>query len=325
MSPSIPLWKQILRQNFTSWEKLALFLELNNEQKELIHKNPKFSLNLPQRLASKIEKGNLEDPILLQFLPTIKEKIETLGFESDPVADQQFRCSEKLLRKYEGRVLLILSGACAMHCRFCFRQNFEYDVDSKSFDNEINYIANDPSINEVILSGGDPLSLNDNSLADLLRRLSNIKHVNRIRFHSRFPIGIPERIDESFLTIFDGIRPKVWFVIHCNHPAELDEEVLSRLQTLQQKGVILLSQSVLLKGVNDNAKTMKLLCEKLVDNGIFPYYLHQLDRVQGTSHFEVEEKKGLQLIEEISCQLSGYAIPKYVREISGQPSKTPIG
>lgn len=323
-SSLIPPWKQILRQNFTSWEKLAQFLELDSAQREFILKNPAFTLNLPLRLAQKIKKASLDDPILHQFLPTNREKVESAGFMKDPVGDHEARCTDKLLNKYQGRVLIIASGACAMHCRFCFRQNFDYMTQEKTFEKEIDYVANDPTIHEVILSGGDPLSLSDYILKNLIHKLSQIKHVNRIRFHTRFPIGIPERLDDSFLKIFDGLRQSIWFVIHSNHPVELDEDVLSHLKALQRRGVILLNHTVLLKGVNDNIATMKALCEKLVDNGIAPYYLHQLDKVQGAAHFEVNETEGEKLIKALSEQLPGYAVPKYVREVSGQPSKIEV-
>jgi EF-P beta-lysylation protein EpmB len=283
-----------------------------------------FPLNLPFRLASKIAKRTLEDPILKQFLPLQLESKITPGFIQDPVGDSLCRKETKLLHKYQGRVLLVCTSACAMHCRYCFRQNFDYDVKCKTFENEIAMIAQDSSIHEVILSGGDPLSLSDHLLEKLLQSISAISHVKRIRFHSRFPIGVPERIDASFLNLLKGLRPQIWFVIHTNHPKELDEDVLSHLQLLKNMGVLVLNQSVLLKDVNDTVETMVELCEKLVDHGILPYYLHQLDRVQGAAHFEVNQEKGLYLIQEIAKQLPGYAVPKFVKEIAGEPNKTPL-
>lgn len=323
-SEPISKWQQILRQNFTRWEVLADFLELSPEQRTVILKSTHFPLNLPLRLAQKIAKGTLNDPILRQFLPTHEETARVTGFDAEPVKDANFRRAPKLLHKYQGRALLVCTSACAMNCRFCFRQNFDYDVEKKSFADELQAIADDPSIQEVILSGGDPLSLPDRILQPLLESLSAIPHVTRIRFHTRFPIGIPERLDSAFIAILKQIRPQIWFVIHANHPAELDGDIIMSLKQLQTLGIVLLNQSVLLRGVNDDITTLKQLCEKLVNHGIMPYYLHQLDRVNGAAHFEVAEAEGRKLMEALNAQLSGYAVPKYVREIPGEPAKTPL-
>ena len=321
---AIPLWKQILRNNFTHLEKLANFLELNNLQREKLLEKSNFPLNLPLRLAQKIEKGTLEDPILKQFLPTQAETQISSCFNTDPVQDQLYRKGSKLLHKYEGRVLLVCTSACAMHCRYCFRQNFNYEIAKKGFEQELELIRQDPSIHEVILSGGDPLSLSNEILKELLKELSSIKQIRRIRFHTRFPIGIPERIDHEFLAILQSLPCQVWFVVHVNHPKELDEEVLASLQMLQRLAIPVLNQSVLLRGVNDDKETLKQLCELFANHGILPYYIHQLDRVQGAEHFEVPEQEGLMLIEEITKQLPGYAVPKYVKEIPGKSNKTSI-
>ncbi len=319
-----PLWRSLLRNNFVHWEKLADFLELDQNQRLPILKKSHFPLNLPLRLAQKIKKGTLNDPILRQFLPTESEQRILPHFIKDPVGDQTSRKTPKLLHKYEERVLLLCTSACAMHCRFCFRQNFDYATKEQGFSQELQLIKEDPSIKEVILSGGDPLSLSDHELNHLLQQLAATPHVKRLRFHTRFPIGIPERIDSNFLALFSSIPLQIWFVIHANHPSELDEDIFAALRQLQRLGVGLLCQSVLLKGVNDNADILIELCQKLVDHGILPYYLHQLDRTTGLAHFEVSEDLGLSLIREISKKLSGYAVPKYVREIAGEPSKTPF-
>lgn len=314
-------WRQVLRTNFTHWEKLADFLELNQEQRNTILPKSPFALNLPLRLAEKIRKGTLEDPILRQFLPTHQESQEVLDFVNDPVGDTLCRRESKLLHKYQGRVLLVCTSACAMHCRYCFRQNFDYNVKDPLFIRELELISKDPSLHEVILSGGDPLSLSDQTLEKLLQEISQIPHVKRIRFHTRFPIGIPERIDEHFLAILKNVTKQIWFVIHTNHPQELDEEIFQALDSIRKLGIIVLNQNVLLRGVNDDVETLKHLCERLVDRGILPYYLHQLDRVKGAAHFEVSEEKGRFLIKEIAKLLPGYAVPKYVRD-TGEPSKT---
>lgn len=319
---TIEKWRQALRQNFTRWERLADFLELSSEQREVIDTQPAFPLNLPMRLAQKIEKGNLHDPILRQFLPLKEENIAIPDFISDPVSDELFRRESKLLHKYEGRALVISTSACAMHCRYCFRRHFDYNMQDKKFDQELDLIANDSSIHEIILSGGDPLSLSNERLGALIDALSAIPHIERIRLHTRFPIGIPERIDEGLLQIIQGCSKQVWFVIHSNHPREYDDEIWDRLKAIQKLGCPVLNQTVLLRGVNDDATILKALSESLINHGVIPYYLHQLDRVQGAAHFEVSEKRGLNLVEEIASSLPGFAVPKYVREIPGRSSKT---
>jgi EF-P beta-lysylation protein EpmB len=320
----IPLWNKILKTNFFQWEKLADFLCLSPEQRTLIEPKPQFRLNLPLRLASKIRKGDMNDPLLKQFLPTLNEKKNLEFFVDDPVGDLSSCHTPKLLQKYQGRALLLCTSACAMHCRFCFRQNYPYETLESSFDQELKMIEADSSLKEVILSGGDPLSLSDETLTLLFHRLNAIPHVRRVRIHTRFPLGIPERIDKGFLNALKSLNKQLWFLIHSNHPAEFDQDVWSSLKSISKLGVPILNQSVLLRDINDNVETLKTLCEQLVDNGITPYYLHQLDRVKGTGHFEVTKEKGLWLIEELRKQLSGYAVPLYVAEIKGEPSKTPL-
>lgn len=315
-------WKKILRQNFTRIEVLADFLELNEEQRKCFSCHPKFSLNLPLRLAQKIKKRTLEDPILKQFLPLNQSNSLTKGFVKDPVGDSNARLGPKLLHKYHGRVLLVCTSACAMHCRYCFRQNFDYDTVDKTFTKELELIEKDKTIREVILSGGDPLSLTNENLDYLVERLNTIEHVKHIRIHTRFPLGIPERIDSGFLSMIKKIRSQIWFVIHCNHATELDQDIINHLTLLKKQGCVLLNQSVLLKGVNDDVETLKQLCETLVDNGIVPYYLHQLDKIEGAGYFEVEEQTGNYLMQQMVRLLPGYAIPKYVREDAGEPNKT---
>ncbi|MEI8329423.1 MAG: KamA family radical SAM protein [Chlamydiia bacterium] len=317
-------WRVELRKNFTDWAILAAFLELDEANRAKIIKRSHFPLNLPYRLAAKAKKNDLEDPILKQFIPTVEEDLIIEGFIEDPVGDKLSRKCSKLLHKYNARALLVSTSACAMHCRYCFRRNFDYEQADKSFTQELEIIKNDPSIQEIILSGGDPLSLSNEALGALLDQLDGIEHIKMIRFHSRFPLGIPERIDEQFLALLTTVSKQIFFVIHCNHTAELDEQVLAALKKIQRLGIPLLNQSVLLKGVNDDLTTMKALLQKLIENGILPYYLHQLDRAQGTAHFETSEDLGKELIQELTKVLPGYAIPRYVREQQGEPSKTRI-
>lgn len=313
-------WREILKQNFYDWEKLAAFLEL--ELSPYVSRT--FPLSLPLRLAQKIEKGNAEDPILRQFLPTSKEERIAPGFLLDPVGDQKARKETKLLYKYEGRALVVASGACAMHCRFCFRRNFDYDKEDKLFTEELEKIGKTPSISEVILSGGDPLSLSNPILEELLCKLQDIPHVKKIRFHTRFPIGIPERIDSQFLSLLSKLRIQVVFVVHTNHPKELDSDIFAALKKMQLLAIPILTSSVLLRGVNDDVETLRTLFEMLTDHGILPYYLNQLDRVQGASHFEVPLSEGLELMRKLKTCLPGYAVPRYVQEIAGAPSKVEI-
>ncbi len=319
-----PLWRKIQRTNFTNWKELCQFLELKvNELGQACH-IPHFPLNLPRRLAEKIEKGSIKDPILQQFLPTTGEKVHSEGFCPDPVGDVPSQKTSKLLHKYQGRALLLCSSACAMHCRYCFRQHFAYETSQKGFANEIETIKNETSLNEIILSGGDPLSLSNRELKGLIEALSGISHVKRIRFHTRFPIGIPERIDHEFLEILKASRPQIFFTIHSNHSREWDDDIRFAIKQIQKLGIPILCQTVLLNGVNDTIDALQSLCENLVDQGIIPYYLHQLDKVSGTLHFEVSEMKGTELVSKLSARLSGYAVPKYVREISGEKNKTPL-
>ncbi len=313
-------WRAIQRANFTRLEELAQFLELPLDS--LLQRRD-FPLNLPKRLAEKIEKGNLKDPLLRQFVPLQEELQKLPMFVEDPVGDSPSRQAPRLLHKYEGRALLVTTSACAMHCRYCFRQHFDY-AQGGGFTEELNYLKSDPSIKEVLLSGGDPLSLSNEKLEPLLQQLSSISHIERIRFHTRFPIGIPERIDEKLLQILKATKSQVIFVLHINHPKELDGDVAAALKRVSSLGIPLLNQTVLLRGVNDDVETLTALSETLINVGIIPYYLHQLDRVQGASHFEVEEKKGLSLIKKLRDKLPGYAIPQYVREIEGEASKSPV-
>lgn len=299
---------------------LISFLELEEKKASQLLRRPAFSLNLPRRLAEKIEKNSLEDPIFKQFVPLVQETKSNKTFSLDPVQDESFRKEKKLLKKYAGRALIITTGACAMHCRYCFRQHFDYETEI-GFEKELKYLREDSSINEVILSGGDPLSLGNDRLQQLVAALEEIPHLKLLRFHTRFPIGIPERIDEGFLKILATTRFQVIVVIHCNHPQELDEEILSSLKKIRLLGIPILNQSVLLKGVNDRFETLKALSTRLIENGIIPYYLHQLDQVEGASHFEVSPKRGLALIEELRASLPGFAVPRYVKEIANEKSK----
>ena len=322
--PHIP-WRNIQRKQLNRVEALMDFLQLSTAQRERVALKPEFPLLVPLRLAEKMAKKTLEDPIVKQFLPLKEELLTALdGFVLDPVADATFRKSPKFLQKYLGRGLILCTSACAMHCRYCFRKNFDYETDQHGFEEEIELISQDTSLKEVILSGGDPLSLSNEQLGLLISQIEKIPHIKRLRFHTRFPIGIPERIDQGFLEILTKTSLQRYIVIHCNHVKELDADILDAMKALQGIGCIILNQSVLLKDVNDDSATLIDLCETLVNHSILPYYLHQLDPVSGSNHFQVAEERGLYLIKEISKVLPGYAVPKYVREIAGSPCKTPM-
>lgn len=318
------LWRQIQRSNITSYSELIDYLELDENKQQFLLERPSFILNLPRRLAAKIQKNTLDDPILKQFVPLIDEKKITLGFVSDPVGDTLAQCSPQLLKKYKGRALLITTSACAMHCRYCFRKNYPYENSDKDLGKELKIIELDESIQEIILSGGDPLSLSNQTLDRLLAKLHAIPHVKRIRFHTRFPIGIPERIDDGLIELLQKYPFQYWFVIHANHPLELDESLFIALKKIQKLGIPVLNQAVLLKDVNDSESTLEELFGSLANHGVFAYYIHQLDKVQGSAHFEVTRERGLELISYLQKHLPGYAVPKYVQEIAGDGSKRTI-
>ena len=318
------LWRQKQKESFTNLDTLIDFLELDQHNRSLISKNH-FPLLLPRRLAEKIAKNRLDDPIALQFIPQAAEAHNPPGYLLDPVHDRSFQKCSKLLHKYDGRALIVATGACAMHCRYCFRKNFDYGASTPDEIQEaIDYVKKTPSLHEVILSGGDPLSLSDRALSLILEELDAIPHVQIIRFHTRFPVGIPERITDSFIEILKKSSKQIVFIVHINHPKECDKDLFTALKKVGELNIPLLCQTVLLKGVNDDKKTLKELFLLLISHGVLPYYLHQLDRVTGSSHFEVVEEKGLALIEALRRELPGYAIPEYVLEIAGEPYKSPI-
>ncbi len=318
---SPPLWRKIQKENFTHWEKLADFLKLSETLRKSLALGPRFPLNLPRRLAEKIEKNTLDDPIFKQFVPLQEELLKTSGYVEEPLQDTTFRKTKKLLHKYEGRALLLATSACAMHCRFCFRKNFPYETETLDFTQDLNHIVQDKTLNEIILSGGDPLSLSNPQLDSLFQAFDTMPHIKKVRFHTRFPIGIPERIDISFLEILKNSSKQIIFIIHCNHPKELDKDVLSALKKIQKLGIPVLNQAVLLQGVNDDEQTLLELSEALVQGGVLPYYLHVLDLVEGSAHFFVSDERARELIQYLQKHTSGYAVPRLVREVPGALSK----
>jgi len=269
--------------------------------------------------------GDARDPLLRQVLPLEEEQTSPAGYSPDPVGDRAATRSPGLLHKYHSRVLMVTTGACAVHCRYCFRRHFPYSQGPRSPEDwlpAIEQIAADGTLREVILSGGDPLTLVDSHLAELVARLAEIPHLKRLRVHTRLPIMIPERVTEELVDWLRGTRLTPVMIIHANHAAELDHSVATAIARLADAGIPLLNQSVLLRGVNDTVDALTELSERLVDLRVFPYYLHQLDRVLGAAHFEVPEAEGRKLMSQLRRRLPGYAVPRYVRERAGEAHKT---
>ncbi len=283
-----------------------------------------FPLLVPEPYLSRIEVGNPRDPLLLQVLPVAAELLDRAGYSKDPVSEQSKEGAKGLIQKYQGRALIVATGTCAVNCRYCFRRHYPYHTERLSREDWqalFKHLEQDTSISEVILSGGDPLMLNDRILTSVFESLNQIPHITTIRIHTRLPVVIPSRITKELLSIVQASPKKVVFVTHINHPNELDEELTSSLQTLGACGPTLLNQSVLLREVNDHADTLTELSKKLFAAGVLPYYLHLLDPVQGASHFDVAEHRGKELIKTISRKLPGYLVPKLAREVAGAPAK----
>jgi len=312
-------WRLEQKKTFNCIDKISEFLELDEKNRARLIQRKEFPLHLPFRIAEKMPKNCLDNPLALQFLPLNLELSEE-GMV-DPVGDNASSRSKALLHKYKGRALLLATGACAMHCRYCFRQNYSYESE---IDKALEIIAKDSSIKEIILSGGDPLSLSDRALGELLNRLSEIPHIEIIRFHTRFIIGIPERVSKRFLELLAACPKQITFIVHVNCVEELDEVIFSHLSEIQQLGIPVLTQTVLLKDVNDSKAALYDLFWALGTRGIIPYYLHSFDRVKGGLHMEVAKDKGLALIKELRNCLPGYLVPRFVEEIAGEPSKTII-
>jgi len=321
-----PVWQRSMQNAVRSVAELLDCLDLVPEDfpSPIDLDNP-FPLFVPREFIARMQPGNPMDPLLLQVLPTIEERVPTPGYLKDPVGDEFVERAPGLLHKYTSRVLMIASGVCAVHCRYCFRRHFPYDESPKSNDQwqkGLELIANDPSIHEVILSGGDPLSLGNQRLRGLGNALESIQHVQRLRIHTRFPVMIPHRIDRAFCDWLDSSRLTSWIVLHINHANEVDGALIQAIHAMKRTGASVLNQAVLLRGINDSVALQRDLCERLVDVGVQPYYLHQLDHVDGAAHFETQSLLGEQIIDELRKLLPGYAVPRLVREIAGEPHKT---
>ncbi len=321
-------WQSLLADAIRDPNQLIDYLKLpKNYINKIRQDNDNFKLLATKSYLDKIEKGNINDPLLLQILPSKQELNHSKYYVSDPVGDKEAEISPGVLQKYHGRALIVTTGVCAIHCRYCFRQEFPYAELNPAKNNwreTIRIIANDTSLHEVILSGGDPLVLSDERLSSLCNQLADIPHIKTIRFHSRLPIVLPERIDNNFLTWFRQLKVNKVLVIHANHANEIDEKVGDKLRLLSCSKCVLLNQSVLLKGVNNNTQVLEELSHVLFKYQALPYYLHLLDKVTGAAHFDVNEAKAIKIIEELRVKLPGYLVPKLVREISGKRSKTAV-
>jgi len=323
-----PSWQNELADIIRSPRELIELLALDPALlPEALTASEDFALRVPRAYARRIRKGDPNDPLLRQVLPLGEELLAAPGYSEDPVGEANTNPIPGLIHKYRGRVLLIVSGGCAINCRYCFRRHFPYQDNNPGrarWQDALDYIRSDPSITEVIYSGGDPLNAPDKSLRWLTGEVAAIAHVRRLRIHSRLPVVIPNRIDADCLNWMTGHRLHTSLVIHSNHANELDAPVEAALGRLKAAGVTLLNQTVLLRGVNDSTKALGQLSERLFECGVLPYYLHLLDKVAGAQHFDVEAAEALALHRALRDQLPGYLVPKLVREIPGEPCKTPV-
>lgn len=320
-------WRESVREAVREPAELLRLLDLPENLLERVDSANAFRLFAPREFIAKMRPGDADDPLLRQVLPLNVENDPVDGFSPDAVDDAAAQLTPGVLQKYPHRVLLVVTGACAIHCRYCFRRHFPYAEAPKSlaaWKTALAAIRADGSIHEVILSGGDPLMVRDEVLAELVERIAAIPHVRRLRVHTRLPIVIPSRVDAGLLDWLTDTRLTPWMVVHANHPREIDTDVAAALARLVDAGVPVLNQAVLLRGVNDDADTLTELSERLLACRAMPYYLHQLDRVAGAAHFEVPLPRGRELIEQLRSRLPGFGVPRYVQEIAGELSKSPL-
>ncbi len=319
-------WQTELRHLITDPAELLRLLELPEQLLEgALNAERQFSLRVPRPYLSRIRKADPDDPLLKQILPLQQELMEVPGFGPDPLAEAAANKSSGVIHKYKDRVLLVLSGACAINCRYCFRRHFPYgdnQLGRDAWQEALEYIRQHPLVSEIIFSGGDPLATPDARLTRMLADLEQIPHLKRLRIHSRLPVVIPQRVTRELIETLGNSRLSSTLVLHINHPQEVDEAVRVALRPLRQAGVTLLNQAVLLKGVNDNLSVQKSLSESLFSEGILPYYLFVLDAVAGAAHFDVDDDTARRLVGRLQAELPGYLVPRLAREIPGRPSKT---
>ena len=321
----VPDWQTALGQAITEPAELLELLGLGPEWLPAARNAARvFPLRVPRGFVARMRRGDPADPLLRQVLPLAEECLAVEGFGPDPVGDLAAHKAPGVLHKYHGRVLLTATGACAIHCRYCFRRHFPYaeaNASAEHWREALDYVALHPDVREVILSGGDPLTLSDRRLAEFVRTIEDIPHVERLRLHTRLPVVLPERVTQELCAWLSDTRLKTIVVIHANHAQELDESTHLACKRLADSGATLLNQSVLLRGVNDSVAALTHLSEALFAAGVLPYYLHLLDRVQGAAHFDVNEEVARQLLLGLNSRLPGYLVPRLVREVPGAPGK----
>ena len=312
----------------TDPDELLRLLNIDADENLLAGREAKrlFALRVPRAFVTRMEKGNPNDPLLRQVLTSQEEFIAAPGFSTDPL-EEQHSVVPGLLHKYRNRALLLVKGGCAVNCRYCFRRHFPYadnQGNKRNWQAALDYVSAHPELDEIIFSGGDPLMAKDHELDWLLTQLESIPHIKRLRIHSRLPIVIPARITDTLVTRFERSSLQILLVNHINHANEIGAEFRAAMKHLRLAGVTLLNQSVLLRGVNDNAQTLANLSNALFDAGVMPYYLHVLDKVQGAAHFLISDDEAREIVRELLTLVSGYMVPKLAREIGGEPSKTPL-
>lgn len=318
-------WTEEVRRAFRDPRELAAHLGLRITDLPKLPEKQTFAFLVPRPFASRMKQGDASDPLLAQVWPDAKEDQALTTEKADPVGDGRALRGAGMLQKYRGRVLLVATGACAINCRYCFRQNWAYDEGPHSeaeWEETFVDIERDQNLREAILSGGDPLTRTDSVIERWVNRVAAIPHIRTLRIHTRLPVAIPARVTPELCSILASTRLRVVVVVHCNHPAEVDAEFKAAMGRLRGAGATVLNQSVLLRRVNDDADLLEGLSLMLWDAGVLPYYLHALDPVRGSSRFQVPDEKGVQLIDQLRRRLPGYLVPKFVREIVGEPSKT---
>lgn len=324
LGPMTPDWTNQLRDAFRHPQRLAAHLGIPLESLPPCRESAHFPLLVPRAFADRMEPGNPLDPLLLQVWPQQAELESTPEEMADPVGDRVSIRSPGLLQKYRSRALILATGACAIHCRYCFRQEFPYNESSADWEPRLAHLRMHPEIDEVVLSGGDPLMLGNSVLQHRWQTLERIPHLRTLRIHTRLPVVLPDRIDQQLETLVRSSRLRVVVVIHSNHERELDGHVARSMDRLRRSGATLLNQSVLLAGINDSVDALHGLSNRLWEIGVLPYYLHALDRVRGASRFFVQDDRAVELVAQLRQRTSGYLVPRLVREIEGEPSKTPL-
>ncbi|OHE77410.1 MAG: EF-P beta-lysylation protein EpmB [Verrucomicrobia bacterium RIFCSPHIGHO2_12_FULL_41_10] len=318
-------WQDAMKNSITDPGELFDLLQLDTAHLPKAYEASKtFKLRVPRGFVNKMQKGNWDDPLLIQILPVEKELQVTPHFHKDPLQEVYFNPIPGLLHKYHGRVLLTVVGACGVNCRYCFRRHFPYEVNpvsKKTREQIVDYLKKDTSIQEVIYSGGDPLVADDDYLKELTQTLFSLPHLKRLRIHTRMPIVLPERINEAFIKWFADSKRQNILVLHCNHPNELDSTIEVNMKRLKEAGVAVLNQSVLLRGVNDDVDTQVALSEALFAHHIMPYYLHLLDQVEGAAHFDLPLEKINAIYQGMQERLPGFLVPKLAQEVPGAKHK----